>query len=72
MRDFLDREEVKFTYLRYFENGWKRTASAQLNVSSEYEQIVGDESFWPEGINVRPWLPRQVFWSEHYDGNSSK
>ena len=65
MRDFLERNNVKFTYLRYFEREWKRTASAQLNVVDSPDCQADDPYFWPEGIYVRPWLPREIFISEH-------
>lgn len=68
MRDYLHHAGVRFTFLRYFDNNWKRTAAAQLNVISDDEHVVSHVSFWPDGIMVRPWLPREAFWNEHRHG----
>lgn len=68
MRDFLERNRVQVTFLRYFEKDWKKTASAQLNVIDEGECVVENKSFGPEGIYVRSWLPRDAFLNEHGRG----
>lgn len=70
MREFLQQNNIEFTFLRYFEKNWKRTASAQLNLvdNDENNVIIDDPSFWPEGIYVRPWLPREAFLNEHGRG----
>ncbi|XP_069137902.1 putative leucine-rich repeat-containing protein DDB_G0290503 [Argopecten irradians] len=65
MRQYLERKNVKVTCLRYFERDYKRTASAQLNVIDDGDCLVGNRSFWPDGIYVRPWLPREVFLTEN-------
>lgn len=65
MRQYLQRNNVKVTFLRYFDRYFKRTASAQLNVIDDGNCVVGNQSFWPEGIYVRPWLPREVFLTEN-------
>ncbi|PJE78124.1 hypothetical protein CI610_02946 [invertebrate metagenome] len=67
MRDFLGDNGVKITFLRYFEKGYKKTASAQLNVLDSDSAILENPDFWPPGIYARPWMPRQVFWNEHND-----
>lgn len=68
MRDYLKRANVHITFLRYFENERKRTASAQMNVDADDEHIIKDTFFWPEGIMMRPWVSREVFYSEHRRG----
>lgn len=68
MRDYLERENVHVTYLRYFQNRWKSTASAQLNIRDEDTEIIMRDRFWPDGIRMRPWVPREVFIDEHRHG----
>ncbi|XP_069128779.1 uncharacterized protein [Argopecten irradians] len=68
MRCYLEEANVRVTLLRYFEKQWKNTASAQLNVVAEDANIICDESFWPEGIGMREWQPREVFLNEHRYG----
>lgn len=65
MRQYLERKNINVTFLRYFERDHKRTASAQLNVVDDGNCLVGNRSFWPEGIYVRPWLPREVFLNDN-------
>lgn len=68
MREFLEQSKVHVTFLRYFQKQWKHTASAQMNIFQEDEHIVQADHFWPEGIGMRPWQPREVFLDDHRRG----
>lgn len=65
MRSFLTGEGVSVTFLRYFERPHMRTASAQLNIHSTDEHIVRRSDFWPKGIFIKPWIPRDQFLKGH-------
>ena len=63
MRKYLSDRHVHVTHLRYFAKQNKRTASAQLNIDADCDQLISHPSFWPPGIFMKEWLPWSVFTS---------
>jgi len=63
MRKYLSDRQVRVTHLRYFAKQNKRTASAQLNIDADCDQLISQTSFWPPGIFMKEWLPWSVFTS---------
>lgn len=59
MRKFLIDRNIHVTFLRYFDRNQKRTASSQVNIKSEKVEMLLEPNFWPSGIKVREWLPRE-------------
>lgn len=64
MRFHLSENNVKVTFLRFFNRERRSTSSAQLNVDACDEHLITHPKFWPPGIFVKPWLPWEVFKSE--------
>ena len=50
LRDFLTKNGVKLTFVRFFNRENRNTASAQINVILEHRDIVEREEFWPYSI----------------------
>lgn len=65
MRDFLNENNVKFTFIRFFTRG-NYSNSAQLNVHPSEKEKLYNPKFWPGGIFVKRWLSRRLF-REHFD-----
>ena len=45
MRTYLSDKQVRTTHLRYFAKQDKRTASAQLNIDADCDQLLSQPSF---------------------------
>ena len=69
MRKFLIDRNIHVTFLRYFDRNQKRTASAQVNIKSDKVEMLLQPNFWPSGIKVREWLPRESFIREKRGNN---
>ena len=61
MRDFLSQSQVRVTFLRFFCKEQRRTASAQMNILAEDDEKILQESFWPDGVFIKAWLPWSAF-----------
>ena len=61
MSAFLFQKEVIPTYLRFFNKEGRRSASAQMNLRFQYEEIITRDEFWQAGIFIKPWLPWEAF-----------
>ncbi|KAK6171747.1 hypothetical protein SNE40_018182 [Patella caerulea] len=61
IKDFLSRLNVKYTFVRFFNNPSRRFASAQVNVQNESCEIMNNANMWPDGIVIKPWLSWRKF-----------
>ena len=71
LRDFLTNNGVKLTFVRFFNRENRKTASAQINVILEHRDIVEREEFWPYGIFIKQWLPKQNFLIQFNNNNDN-
>ncbi|KAK6178201.1 hypothetical protein SNE40_013011 [Patella caerulea] len=62
IKDFLSRLNVKYRFVRFFNNPSRRFASAQVNVQNEScGEIMNNANMWPDGIVIKPWLSWRKF-----------
>ena len=71
LRDFLTKNGVKLTFVRFFNRENRKTASAQINVILEHRDIVEREEFWPYGLFIKQWLPKQKFLIQFNNNNDN-
>ena len=67
MRSFLEENGVRFTFIRFFAHEYSSSFSAQLNVERKDSRKVQGRTFWPTGIRIRRWIPRNKFYYNRDD-----
>jgi hypothetical protein len=68
MREYLQGRNVLPTFIKFFSNPNFPTMSAQMNVASNECKHILRRSFWPWGIRIRKWIPRNSFYPRKDNG----
>ena len=55
--DHFDQKKVHLTQVRIFYG--KYGSSAKVNIPTDLEYLIDDDTFWPDGIVYRKWMTRE-------------